>query len=1203
MCVHKQSPVLCTWYDSDTAHLLHGREQRTWPHEEFLPHTLLCACNNEQYDDEDRTPPPQRPPPPIPASTACFPSFINLPPHDLHAQTRFILPASRACDCVDNSAFSRTATPLCLLSSPPRRVAPTWSPPCSSSPLPSPSAPPPALHRDAHSVPCASSAQSVDLRPHVTPVLCKSRACSTRNDEHDKADVVLQHRITLGDGNTHAHMTALCETKHTPDENGGNSDYAHSRDTYLTTTPMHPSVRLMPTHSMRLGLHDEAALHDAHTCARVMRAHELVEVSAEHSDGDGLVASRVILPHTTTESVTMLDDSKNLHTAEKDDEDAAEAENDNNSEEKHGIHERIAPSLVDKKAAAFADDRDKHDNEMTSTRSRSNSCVSQNVNAARRAQAVEKYDEGVLRSASRPPSRCNSHTHGIKQSATKHTSLRHTLESYTPVCVPCSSSADTVETRDSARKANRRDRMKDISSSRSEPTSKIQNSDTSADAACAVNERSRASSASSAHITHKESAKDASHSLQPYHVITDTLAHTTASAERRVRQENYMVARLAQAHAQRLLHVSRGGLPATVLLPHRRVSATLYLSANEEELHVCVHIDNSSSMCEAAQNTSQHHPHANEAEEDEDDDEEKESMCGTRAIRGSNRSNCPAAQRARGKGCESLRRSKHAANVNSDPHGDASCANVVHPKPRTSLLRRLWRGIRRLWRRRSRRQKELHAAAPLHTMSTPAGATCTPSQAQLFSSTPKLQQQQQQSQQKQCLPQAYSSLQHSQSLLQSPPLYQDASWQHGRSLQPHQILSHKQVLQVSPFASQVPSLQQVSLQKQASSLPQQPPSLQQSPFLQHVSSLQPCSSLQQHPSCQARHISKQTTQAQRQPSLQLAKQVQASAQPSALAQAPIRLRVPPGQQQPKRVLLRATRTPPLMTAQPVCASRSDASLVSPSDRLTCASGTLIISDTTAAASAQGTASCAPYRSRSQSRHASAVAAACTDAQYAAHTCTGATNPALVHSAHAHEVQHTPPSSFSTLPPPRRQRHRFPLARVKILLPFAAPTRMSVGPSAGTERATTEYANDSVLLCGTQALRLLRRHRCTLFAQSELGQGKARRLRRPHPYRLYLIFPRHERVDDPAEAVLVVMELHSRADWVTCVVALQGAQRAAAMRQRQRQHRQGQGLAWEDDEENEEEKNGSGGSAERVLSYGRALWLLAMQRVFLRHQIA
>lgn len=131
----------------------------------------------------------------------------------------------------------------------------------------------------------------------------------------------------------------------------------------------------------------------------------------------------------------------------------------------------------------------------------------------------------------------------------------------------------------------------------------------------------------------------------------------------------------------------------------------------------------------------------------------------------------------------------------------------------------------------------------------------------------------------------------------------------------------------------------------------------------------------------------------------------------------------------------------------------------------------------------------------------------------------------------------------------RELHCFPLRHARVYFPRGV---MGYEEEHG-DCGPGSWEDVAGVLCGPAAFEVLRRHRCPLFA-SVAGPSY-------HPYRLYHMVPRYKRLDSPKDAVLLVLDFRTRRDFIAFLVAVQGVL-------------------------------GTG----EVLSYGRVLWMLAVQRI-------
>ena len=179
------------------------------------------------------------------------------------------------------------------------------------------------------------------------------------------------------------------------------------------------------------------------------------------------------------------------------------------------------------------------------------------------------------------------------------------------------------------------------------------------------------------------------------------------------------------------------------------------------------------------------------------------------------------------------------------------------------------------------------------------------------------------------------------------------------------------------------------------------------------------------------------------------------------------------------------------------------------------------------------------------------------------------------------------SRSSSVSPPRvmhvRELHHFPCSYARVYVPYGV---MGYEEDCGFGGPGT-WEDVQGILCGPAAYEVLRRYGCPLFA-SMRGRDYV-------PYRVYVIIPEFRRVDIPQDAVLLVLDFKQRVDWVLFLLAMQLY------------------LA-KDDGDADDEKRCDGPTSTRttgdteaaptasrharppVLSYGRALWMLAVQRL-------
>ncbi|KAG5507574.1 hypothetical protein JKF63_06523 [Porcisia hertigi] len=169
---------------------------------------------------------------------------------------------------------------------------------------------------------------------------------------------------------------------------------------------------------------------------------------------------------------------------------------------------------------------------------------------------------------------------------------------------------------------------------------------------------------------------------------------------------------------------------------------------------------------------------------------------------------------------------------------------------------------------------------------------------------------------------------------------------------------------------------------------------------------------------------------------------------------------------------------------------------------------------------------------------------------------------------------SPSAGALTRPIHVRELHHFPCAYSRVYVPFGVMGYESDRGLGGPR--TWEDVSD--VLCGPASFEVLRRYRCPLFAGFE-GKSWA-------PYRVYLIIPEFERIDEPKNAVLLVLDFRQRVDWVLFLLATQHSVRDRCM-----SHNGVDGKAHAP----LMSRNGSNVGSP-VLSYGRALWMLAVQRL-------
>ncbi|KPA78494.1 hypothetical protein ABB37_06108 [Leptomonas pyrrhocoris] len=173
---------------------------------------------------------------------------------------------------------------------------------------------------------------------------------------------------------------------------------------------------------------------------------------------------------------------------------------------------------------------------------------------------------------------------------------------------------------------------------------------------------------------------------------------------------------------------------------------------------------------------------------------------------------------------------------------------------------------------------------------------------------------------------------------------------------------------------------------------------------------------------------------------------------------------------------------------------------------------------------------------------------------------------------------SPESTALRLPtPPRtvhvRELHHFPCRHARVYVPYGV---MGYEEDSGFGGPGT-WEDVSGILCGPASYEVLRRYSCPLFAKVRGGDYV--------PYRVFVIIPEFQRIDLPQDAVLLVLDFRQRADWVLFLLAVQPS--AAG-------HGGDLGTTARDG-------MGSPTAASRstrtpVLSYGRALWMLAVQRL-------
>lgn len=140
--------------------------------------------------------------------------------------------------------------------------------------------------------------------------------------------------------------------------------------------------------------------------------------------------------------------------------------------------------------------------------------------------------------------------------------------------------------------------------------------------------------------------------------------------------------------------------------------------------------------------------------------------------------------------------------------------------------------------------------------------------------------------------------------------------------------------------------------------------------------------------------------------------------------------------------------------------------------------------------------------------------------------------------------HTRPSRI-------RELHHFPLKHARVYLPHSVLGYEAPHATRPGTCGPGSWEDVEGILCGPAAFEVLRRYACPLFA--------AVRYPEYHPYRVYVIIPEFMRIDNPREAVLLVLDFRTRPDMVAFVLALTSLRG-------------------------------------RVLSYGRVLWLLAVRLI-------
>ncbi|KAG5481009.1 hypothetical protein LSCM1_06684 [Leishmania martiniquensis] len=168
---------------------------------------------------------------------------------------------------------------------------------------------------------------------------------------------------------------------------------------------------------------------------------------------------------------------------------------------------------------------------------------------------------------------------------------------------------------------------------------------------------------------------------------------------------------------------------------------------------------------------------------------------------------------------------------------------------------------------------------------------------------------------------------------------------------------------------------------------------------------------------------------------------------------------------------------------------------------------------------------------------------------------------------------SPSAAASTRPIHVRELHHFPCAYSRVYVPFSVVGYES-DLGLGGPRTWEDVGG---VLCGPASFEVLRRYRCPLFAE----------VRGPlwAPYRIYLIIPEFKRIDVPQDAVLLVLDFRQRVDWVLFLLAMQ--------------HDvvdRGDSDGGSDDAFAHPPSRSGGAVRSPVLSYGRALWMLAVQRL-------
>jgi hypothetical protein len=209
-----------------------------------------------------------------------------------------------------------------------------------------------------------------------------------------------------------------------------------------------------------------------------------------------------------------------------------------------------------------------------------------------------------------------------------------------------------------------------------------------------------------------------------------------------------------------------------------------------------------------------------------------------------------------------------------------------------------------------------------------------------------------------------------------------------------------------------------------------------------------------------------------------------------------------------------------------------------------------------------------------------------------------THPASILQPHADRLSHsragsssydagddshaprTPSRALVRRPPSTvrvRELHHFPCSYARVYVPYGV---LGYEGDCGVGGPDT-WEDVCGVLCGPAAYEVLRRYGCPLFA-SMRGRDYV-------PYRVYVIIPEFQRIDVPQDAVLLVLDFKQRVDWVIFLMAMQlsvvgggsGERSADATPKRA---------------DEAVSASATGDAQPSVLSYGRALWMLAVQRV-------